>query len=89
MTLPINTTDLVNQMRANLVEIDQQIASAKRYIEHNYRPLGETPPPDFIYRAQYPSGEFILAGLLTSRANLLAGIANLQASQTAARTPRR
>jgi hypothetical protein len=78
MALPINTASLINEMRSTLVEIDKQIVAIKRDIL-NHLPVHEEPDPNVVYRYKDKFGRFVLTDLLMAKANLLAGIANLQA----------
>jgi hypothetical protein len=82
MSLPINTSSIVDALRATLADIDKQIAAAKRDAQIEYRPIHEEPPTDWVYRMKYRDGSYVLTPLLVARANCLAAIANLQAAQT-------
>lgn len=81
MSLPINTSSLVDELRSTLVEINKQIDAAKRDSYFEYRPINEEPPADLVYRMKNRDGSYVLTPLLVARANCLAAIANLQAAQ--------
>lgn len=80
MSLPVNTASLISEMRSSLVEVNAQIQSIKDGVRDEMergRVFVEN-----VYQAKYADGHFMLTDLLVARANLLAGIANLQASNT-------
>lgn len=85
MPLPINTTDLVNQMRATLTQIDKQIETIRSDAYLGYRPIEAEPPADLVYRMKNRDGTYVLTDLLAAKAQCLAAIANLQAAQTKSR----
>lgn len=80
MSLPINTSSLVDELRSTLVDINKQIEAAKRDVAIQ-QPVHESPIPDLVYRMKNRDGTYVLTPLLVARANCLAAIANLQAAQ--------
>lgn len=79
MPLPIDTTALVNSLRAQLTDLDKQIEAIKRDVLNDF-PIHVKPSPEFVYRAKYKDGKFMLADLLVARSNTLVALANLQVS---------
>lgn len=80
MSLPVNTASLVSEMRATLAEINAQIQVIREETQDAInRGVYEATSP---YQIKHTDGHYILTDLLVARANLLAGIANLQASNT-------
>jgi hypothetical protein len=78
MSLPINTASLISEMRASLAEVNAQIQTIKEETQDAInRNVYEA---NSVYQIKYTDGHYILTDLLVARANLLAGIANLQAS---------
>lgn len=79
MALPVNTTSLVNELRSSLNEIDLQIKHIKNDIAQSY-PEEQHIKLNVWYWTYGSNGKPVLHDLLVARANILAAIANLQAS---------
>ena len=86
MSLPINTSSLVMELRSTLTEIDRQIEAAKRSIRQSL-PVQIEPSEAMYYGAKYPDGKFILADLLVAKSQCLSAIANLKQRPTIINKP--
>lgn len=83
MPLPINTASLVQEMRAEIVQIDHQIQAIKEDCRNQSESGHLT--AESLYHVKYTNGHHVLTDLIVARAGLLAAIANLQAANTKAR----
>jgi hypothetical protein len=81
MALPVNNTSLINEMRTTLAQINQQIEQATRDTEKYIQGL-PYPSETTIFMIKRSDGQYILTELLCAKAQLLNGIANLQAAST-------
>lgn len=78
MALPVNTTALVNELRATLNEIEEQIKHIKNDIKNEY-PEDVREKINVWYWTYRPNGKPVLEELLIAKAQCLSAIASLQA----------
>jgi hypothetical protein len=80
MSLPVNNTALVNELRTTLAQIEKQIEAIQkdRWMR---MPVHIKPSEDGIYRIQDKNGGYLMTPLLAAKAQCLSAIAALQAPQ--------
>ena len=76
MTLPINPSSLIMELRATLTELDRQIEAVKDNFERTRQ--HHVVDGVSVYDAVDSSGKYILAELLIAKSQLLSSIASLQ-----------
>lgn len=80
-----NDNAIYNQLNATLLQIEKQIRAAKQDIQFRVSPTPKPGKPvevpdEVLYRQKYQDGKYIMADLLSAKAQVLSAMAIIKAA---------